>query len=74
MRFENALLDTRVRNLQTGTLRRPGTGVCAGSGRSRRGTIRTVPLTTLLIVAGSWVALLILTGVAYRFNKTRDDD
>jgi hypothetical protein len=33
-----------------------------------------MPGTTLLVVIGSWLALAVLTALAYRFNRDRSKD
>ncbi|MGD8375983.1 MAG: hypothetical protein PVF68_07575 [Acidobacteriota bacterium] len=35
---------------------------------------RPMPGSTLLIVGGSWLLLLALTALAYRFNRGRGED
>jgi hypothetical protein len=33
-----------------------------------------MPVTTLLLIGGSWLVLAGLTALAYRFNRGRGDD
>jgi len=33
-----------------------------------------MPAATLIIVVGAWVGIVLLTGLAYRFNRHRSED